>query len=116
MSKAHLRTPGEQGSRQRPARGGRPCARKAFVVYSRRMQTFRAEVEQRFRELRDRIVARLEELESGAKFERTSWQRPGGGGGEMSEIRGELFEKGGCNFSAVAGERYPGVPEGEGAP
>jgi coproporphyrinogen III oxidase len=80
------------------------------------MQPFRAEVEQRFRELRDRIVARLEELEGGAKFRRSSWQRPGGGGGEMSELRGELFEKGGCNFSAVSGERYPGVPEGEGAP
>jgi coproporphyrinogen III oxidase len=78
---------------------------------------FRAEVEQRFRELRDRIVARLEELEGGgATFARRAWQRPGGGGGEMSELRGELFEKGGCNFSAVSGERYPGVPEGEGAP
>jgi coproporphyrinogen III oxidase len=31
----------------------------------------------------------------------------------MSEIRGGLFEKGGCNFSAVSGDRYPGVPEGK---
>src|SRR3954454_3092238 len=75
------------------------------------MAAFRAEVESRFRELRDRIVAKLEELEGGAKFRRTAWQRPGGGGGEMSELRGETFEKGGCNFSAVSGERYPGVPE-----
>ena len=73
----------------------------------------RAEIEGYFRGLRDSIVARLEELEvSGAKFHRTEWQRPGGGGGEMSELRGEVFEKGGCNFSAVSGERYPGVPEG----
>src|SRR5437016_10590355 len=77
------------------------------------MQAFRAEVEQRFRELRDRIVAGLEQLEgSGATFRRTGWQRPGGGGGEMSELRGEVFEKGGCNFSSVSGDRYPGVPEG----
>src|SRR5205085_10670695 len=76
------------------------------------MPEFRAEVEQRFRALRDRVVARLEELEGGAKFRRTAWQRPGGGGGEMSELRGELFEKGGCNFSSVSGDRYPGVPEG----
>jgi coproporphyrinogen III oxidase len=77
------------------------------------MQGFREQVEQRFRELRDRIVARLQELEgSGASFRRTAWQRPGGGGGEMSELRGELFEKGGCNFSAVHGERFPAAPAG----
>jgi coproporphyrinogen III oxidase len=81
------------------------------------MPAFRAEVEQRFRQLRDRIVARLEQLEGGgAKFTRRAWQRPGGGGGEMSELRGGLFEKGGCNFSAVSGEQYPGVPEGDNAP
>jgi len=74
---------------------------------------YRTEVQRHLKGLRDRIVGRLEELEGGAKFRRTAWERPGGGGGEMSEIRGELFEKGGCNFSAVYGEKYPGVPEGE---
>ena len=77
------------------------------------MADFREQVQEHFKGLRNRICARFEELEGGAKFRRTSWERPGGGGGEMSEIRGELFEKGGCNFSAVYGERYPGVPEGE---
>ncbi len=73
----------------------------------------RHEVESQFRALRDRIVAALEALEApGKRFRRTAWQRPAGGGGEMSELRGELFEKGGCNFSAVSGDRYPGVPEG----
>src|SRR5437763_13750615 len=76
------------------------------------MAAFRVEVENRFRKLRDRIVARLEELEGGAKFRRTSWERPGGGGGEMSELRGELFEKGGCNFSAVHGPSFPAAPPG----
>jgi coproporphyrinogen III oxidase len=76
------------------------------------MPAFRAEVEERFRDLRDRIVARLEELEGGAKFRRTPWERPGGGGGEMSELRGELFEKGGCNFSAVHGPSFPAAPPG----
>ena len=70
----------------------------------------RTEVEQRFRELRDRIVERLQELEGGASFRRKAWERPEGGGGEMSELRGELFEKGGCNFSAVSGPRYPVAP------
>src|SRR5256886_15149038 len=83
------------------------------------MQAFRAEVEQGFRELRDRIVAGLEQLEgSGATFRRTTWERPGGGGGEMSELRGQLFEKGGCNFSKVSGAQYPsaiaGGAQGEG--
>jgi len=77
------------------------------------MQGFRAEVEQRFRELRDRIVAGLEQLDgSGARFRRTGWERPGGGGGEMSELRGELFEKAGCNFSAVHGDSFPPAPPG----
>src|SRR5438105_76145 len=70
------------------------------------MRTFRAEVESAFRDLRDRIVDRLDALDGG-EFVRKSWARPGGGGGEMSELRGELFEKGGCNFSAVEGDRYP---------
>jgi coproporphyrinogen III oxidase len=76
------------------------------------MKPSRQEVEQTFRGLRDRIVAKLSELDGG-KFVRKDWERPGGGGGEMSELRGELFEKGGCNFSAVHGERYPTVPEGK---
>jgi coproporphyrinogen III oxidase len=82
------------------------------MVETAAMKPSRTEVEQVFRGLRDRIVAKLSELDGG-KFVRKDWERPGGGGGEMSELRGELFEKGGCNFSAVHGERYPTVPEGK---
>ena len=64
-----------------------------------------------FEELRDGIVAALEALEAeqagdakAARFERKAWQRPGGGGGVMSLIRGEVFEKGGVNVSTVEGE------------
>jgi coproporphyrinogen III oxidase len=70
------------------------------------MSALRGEAQEFFRGLRDRICARLEELDGG-KFKRTKWERPGGGGGEMSELRGDVFEKGGCNFSAVWGDRYP---------
>ena len=73
------------------------------------MKTFGAEMETQLRELRERIIARLEALE-GAPFKRTAWEREGLGSGEMGELRGELFEKGGCNFSAVRGARYPNVP------
>ena len=72
------------------------------------MTTLRTEAQEFLRGLRDRICARLEELDGG-KFQRKKWERPGGGGGEMSELRGQVFEKGGCNFSAVWGEKYPAV-------
>ena len=72
------------------------------------MKTFGAEMESQLRGLRERILARLAALE-GAEFRRTPWERAGLGSGEMGELRGELFEKGGCNFSAVRGDRYPHV-------
>ncbi len=58
---------------------------------------------QYFQELRDRICEAFEALDT-ARFERTTWQREGGGGGVMSLMRGETFEKVGVNFSSVEGE------------
>ncbi|MBU6448885.1 MAG: oxygen-dependent coproporphyrinogen oxidase [Rhodospirillales bacterium] len=65
-----------------------------------------------FAVLRDRICAALEDLEQNAgpnpgRFVRTSWERPGGGGGEMSVLRGQVFEKAGVNISVVEGEFTP---------
>lgn len=64
-----------------------------------------------FRVLRDKICTTFETLEDEAassspagRFERTVWQRAEGGGGEMSVMRGRVFEKVGVNISTVYGE------------
>ncbi len=61
-----------------------------------------------FRLLRDEICSEFEALEremsSKASFERTNWDREEGGGGEMSLMKGEVFEKVGVNISTVHGK------------
>ena len=56
-----------------------------------------------FAELRDDICTAFEALDT-AKFTRKAWERDGGGGGVMSLMRGEVFEKVGVNISTVEGE------------
>jgi coproporphyrinogen III oxidase len=53
------------------------------------------------------IVSQLEQAD-GQVFRRDGWDRPGGGGGLSCVIEGgELFERGGVNFSHVTGDRLP---------
>ncbi|MEK7801577.1 MAG: coproporphyrinogen III oxidase, partial [Pseudomonadota bacterium] len=89
------------------------------------------------RDLRDRICAEFERIETelaGTKhqaspcgiFERKAWDRPDesggdGGGGEMSVMRGRVFEKVGVNISTVFGtfspdfqDKIPGAKDNNG--
>jgi len=77
-----------------------------------------------FRQLRDTICTEFEaiekEMNSDATFTRTPWNREGGGGGEMSVMKGQVFEKVGVNISTVHGmfsEQFrKEIPGGEDKP
>lgn len=62
-----------------------------------------------FKQLQERICAEFEAIEkeynadNPGKFKFTEWQREEGGGGTMTLMRGNVFEKVGVNFSAVSG-------------
>jgi coproporphyrinogen III oxidase len=70
-----------------------------------------------FAALRDRICLVFEALEEEAPlslygaypghFERIPWTRPEGGGGQMSMMKGRLFEKVGVHISSVHGHFSP---------
>lgn len=84
-----------------------------------------------FAEVQERLCTRLEELEQAVEvhelneafepqsFERSSWDRDGGGGGTMAVLRnGRVLEKAGVNISVVHGEfseefrdRIPGAKD-----
>jgi len=61
-----------------------------------------ASAETYFQDLRDRICTAFE-VQDTAKFVRTPWDRPEGGGGVISLMKGTTFEKVGVNFSSVCG-------------
>ena len=64
----------------------------------------RAEIEQWFRNFQQELCRALEENDGGATFVEDPWTREGGGGGYSRVIEdGDVFEKGGVNFSAVHG-------------
>lgn len=73
-----------------------------------------------FEELRDNLKKAFEDIENDyaelnsltpVKFTAKSWQREGGGGGVMSVMKGNVFEKVGVNVSTVMGEFSPQMQE-----
>lgn len=74
------------------------------------MSPNKKDIENWFLELQDSICQGLENLDGKAKFEEDKWSRPGGGGGRTRVIQqGNVFEKGGVNFSAVEGQLPPNI-------
>ncbi len=58
--------------------------------------------------LRADIVQTFESLEPNYRFQRKDWDyHNGSGGGEMSVIRGDVFEKAAVNWSGVSGNQLP---------
>ena len=66
------------------------------------------QIKQFLKDLQNRITERLEALESGARFQRESWERAEGGGGESRVLsEGAVFEQAGVGFSHVMGASLP---------
>ncbi|MCQ6956838.1 oxygen-dependent coproporphyrinogen oxidase [Mucilaginibacter aquariorum] len=58
-----------------------------------------------YKQIQDEICAALETTDGISTFEEELWEREGGGGGRTRIIQnGNIFEKGGVNFSAVHGQ------------
>lgn len=58
-----------------------------------------------YQQIQEEICMALEQCDGLATFEEEKWEREGGGGGRTRIIQnGNVFEKGGVNFSAVHGQ------------
>ena len=66
-------------------------------------RTLRDEIRLSFEKIEEELTGTNAEMAPG-KFDVSTWERPGGGGGEMSVMKGRVFEKVGVNISAVHGE------------
>jgi len=63
-----------------------------------------------YQQIQDEICAALEMVDGKAKFEEEKWEREGGGGGRTRILQnGNIFERGGVNFSAVHGQLPPSL-------
>lgn len=63
------------------------------------------EIAEIYKTIQDEISTSLAALDGKSSFEEENWTREGGGGGRTRIIQhGDIFEKGGVNFSAVHGQ------------
>ena len=70
--------------------------------------TSREQIVSYLKNLRDSIISGFESIETRGHFERSAWPyTKGEGGGEISVLRGEVFEKAAVNWSGVGGDRFP---------
>ena len=53
-----------------------------------------------FQELRNQMIGAIQKVDN-SRFKEKSWRRPGGGGGLMSILKGDIFEKVGVNLSLI---------------
>ena len=68
----------------------------------------RNEVVSYLKNLRDQIISEFQSIETSGQFEREPWDyHKGKGGGEMSVLRGKVFEKAAVNWSGVEGSHLP---------
>lgn len=67
----------------------------------------RQEITDFLKNLRNHIVEAFEKVEKHSQFEKKVWKHTTGGGGEISLLRGEVFEKAAVNWSAVSGDKFP---------
>lgn len=59
------------------------------------------------KDLRNTIVHEFARIEKENNFSKKEWQHASGGGGEISLLRGKVFEKAAVNWSGVWGPQFP---------
>lgn len=59
------------------------------------------------KDLRNTIIQKFQAFEKKEQFVRKEWAHATGGGGEISLLRGDVFEKAAVNWSGVSGPNYP---------
>ena len=78
------------------------------MEHKNKIYTSKEEIVFFLKDLREKIINAFETLEPAKRFQRTAWDyHKGSGGGEMSVLRGDVFEKAAVNWSGVSGDAFP---------